>query len=378
MKILYLDEKKERAVTKALSKHGKVFHASDISDALLLLVENDFDYYFVDADTPQAQAFLKHLEHDPHLVAPRAVVLLTDNEEEDCSAWRVDTFITRGRIGQDAPYIFSHLRGEATGPAKVLSIVPGDGAREENACGRLRAFEESGAGGRTGGSDRSPGPKQATGRAGGEAAECYEHLERKEASITNWRYVAGRFTLLAVASLLLALGLWVFVWGPFGAGSAPDERSPEGTKTVDAEISPVDATPAALESEKPEDAAKKEEVLTEGETHSADAATDSSGDKRQGPGEASVAPVESPSPPAPPAASENRAPAVSISGPSTVNRGDVVTFTASGSDPDGDTFTLSWTSRTIQFTNPGAQTLTVTITDSRGASSSASKTVQVI
>ena len=145
MKILYLGVKKERAVTKALSKHGKVFHASDINDALLLLVENDFDYYFVDADTPQAQAFLKHLEHDPHLVAPRGVVLLTDNEDEDCSAWRVDTFITRERIGKDTPYIFSHLRSEAAEPAKVLYIAPGDdtGGKDARAMNAILSMRPS-------------------------------------------------------------------------------------------------------------------------------------------------------------------------------------------------------------------------------------------
>lgn len=151
MKIMYLDEKKKRAVTKALSRHGRVFHAASVGDALPLLLENDFDYYFVDADTPQAQAFLGHLEHDPHLVDPRAVVLLTNNEDEDCSAWRVDTFITHGRIGQDVPYVFSHLRGEAAEPTKVFAIVPGNGVGAEDARGRLRAFEGHPTGGRAGG-----------------------------------------------------------------------------------------------------------------------------------------------------------------------------------------------------------------------------------
>jgi len=387
---MYLDEKKKRAVTKALSRHGTVFHAVDIGDALPLLLENDFDYYFVDADTTQAQSFLKHLEHDPNLVTPRAVVLLTNNEDEDCSAWRVDTFITHGRIGQDVPYVFSHLRGEAAEPTKVLTIVPGNGAGREDARGRLRAFEGHSTGGHASGNVKPPGPRRdahrmdledAEGGAcsrGEEAARDRERLEREGPVTVGGRYRAGRFMLLAAVSLVLALGVWGFVRGPLGADSAREHRGFEGAETVEAESPPVDARSAAPESGKPEEAPGEEEAFVEGEVEGVrDTTTDSAGVDRQAPPvETTVAPAESPSPA--PVASENHAPVVSINGPSTVNQGQTVTYTASGSDPDGDPVTLSWTSRTIQFNTTDTVTLTVTATDSRGASSSASKTVQVI
>ena len=390
MKIMYLDEKKKRAVTKALSRHGRVFYAASVGDALPLLLENDFDYYFVDADTPQAQAFLGHLEHDPHLVDPRAVVLLTNNEDEDCSAWRVDTFITHGRIGQDVPYVFSHLRGEAAEPTKVFAIVPGDGAVAEDARGRLRAFEGHPTGARAGGNVQPPGPRRDAHRMdredagrgvcsrGAEDAHDHERPERKGPVTADKRRRAGRFLLLASVSLVMALGVWGFVWGPLGADSARDHRGFEGAETVEAESTPVDARPAAPESGKPGEVPDEVEALVEGETQGvrAGTTTDSAGVDRQAPVEATVAPVEDPSPA--PAASENHAPVVSINGPSTVNQGQTVTYSASGSDPDGDPLTLSWTSRTIQFNTTDAVTLTVTVTDSRGASSTASKTIHVI
>src|SRR5450756_3172641 len=79
---------------RQLKRHGKAYYANDMNEALFLMAEKDFDYYFIDADVPHAQAFIKHIEHDPQLVSPRAVVLLTDNEDEDCEAWSADTFIT--------------------------------------------------------------------------------------------------------------------------------------------------------------------------------------------------------------------------------------------------------------------------------------------
>ena len=184
--------------------------------------------------------------------------------------------------------------------------------------------------------------------------------------------------LLASVSLLLTLGVWVFVWGPLSADSAREHRGLEGAETVEAESPPVDAESVAPESGKPGEISGVEEALVEGEVEGVRAGTtvDSAVVDRQAPVEATIAPVENPSPV--PVASENHAPVVSISGPSTVNQGQTVTYSASGSDPDGDPLTLSWTSRTVQFNTTDAVTLTVTATDSRGASSTASMTVHVI
>ena len=212
---------------------------------------------------------------------------------------------------------------------------------------------------------------------GEESARGRERPERKGPVTVGGRYRAGRFMLLAAVSLVLALGVWGFVRGPLGADSAREHRGFEGAETVEAESPPVDARSAAPESGKPEETPGEEEAFVEGEaTGVRDTTTDSSGVDGRTPVEKTVAPAESPSPA--PAASENHAPVVSISGPSTVNQGQTVTYTASGSDPDGDPVTLSWTSRTVQFNTTDTVTLTVTATDSRGASSSASKTVQVI
>ncbi|MHB8896888.1 MAG: hypothetical protein ACYC99_17175, partial [Candidatus Geothermincolia bacterium] len=71
-----MDKCKDRTLQKALGKHGDVSFATDINQALFLMAETDFDYYFVDADTPRAQAFLKHLKHDPQLMPPKGVILL--------------------------------------------------------------------------------------------------------------------------------------------------------------------------------------------------------------------------------------------------------------------------------------------------------------
>jgi len=80
--ILYMDAHAQKGLSRALARHGKVFPVAGINDALFLMAEQDIDYYFIDADVPDARAFLMHIQHDPQLLPPRGLVLLTENEEE--------------------------------------------------------------------------------------------------------------------------------------------------------------------------------------------------------------------------------------------------------------------------------------------------------
>ncbi|MBN1290117.1 MAG: PKD domain-containing protein [Actinobacteria bacterium] len=131
IEILYLDGSKDKAVGRVLKKYGKLSYAGDINDAAELIAEKEFDYCFLDADVPCVRELLTHLEHDPYFVPPRAFVLLTNNEVEDCDAWNVDTYITRRRIKDDIPFVFSHHRGEPADNTGVLKLIPGDSGRPE-------------------------------------------------------------------------------------------------------------------------------------------------------------------------------------------------------------------------------------------------------
>ena len=84
----------------------------------------------------------------------------------------------------------------------------------------------------------------------------------------------------------------------------------------------------------------------------------------------------------------NRAPTVSLSGPSTVNARQDATFTATASDPDGDPLAYYWdfgadpvdqssASATYRWTAGGTYTVRVTVSDMKGQTASASLTVTV-
>lgn len=99
--------------------------------------------------------------------------------------------------------------------------------------------------------------------------------------------------------------------------------------------------------------------------------------------------VEPPPPPPPPA---NRPPTVRAAcDPCTVEVGRVSTVSADAQDPDGDPLTYRWSANTGSFTSPanrqtpwtapnvpGTVPVTVTVTDSRGASATASVNIQVV
>ena len=377
MGILYLGEQRSRLVCKSLNRHGKVYHAPDINEALLLIAEHDFDYYFVDADTPHAQAFIKHIQHDPQLISPKAVVLLTDNEEEDCEAWAADTFITKSKICEDLPYIFSHLRGEPPEQASVVRIAPdrvdrpGTVARNEIPRKPFRRERNI--------PEQSTGEEDQDSVAPGPAGQSSEYPGRG-GKISNAESVhSKRLRLTAVAFSIVMVGLWLFVWGPFSSSSGRHGAQTNGRKNVEAETSDSKRV-------------KGERVETEGAEGSATvvypesapvpentpAATVSESSDSQ---PATPAPATLPTPaPTPPPEPVNHAPTVSISGPAQVNARVTATYTAVASDPDGDNLSYSWGSstRSTAWSVPGLYSISVTVTDSHGASNNASISVRVI
>jgi hypothetical protein len=371
LRILYLDARRDKALQRALNKYGAVFYAQDLNAALFLMAENGFEYYFIDADVPQSQGFLQHLRHDPQLLTPRGVVLLTGNDDEDCEAWGVDTFLTRSTALDDLPYIFSHLKGDRSESATVLRIAsfnpdePVPGADPVKKASRAERMSKE---------------HDVT-----DEVDAREHLNKRHPARDrdDAIYSAGsppkaatrtrNARLALVGVLLVAFGVWVFVAGPLSTRASKSKGKASNQKHVDAGAqkkagadqkysssvsgtAPAATTPAAPQSPGP--------------VSPVEAST-------AAPADTSEQPEVTPSP-APAPAPVNHAPTVSIAGPTQVMRGQPASYSASGSDPDGDSVSLSWTSRTMCWSTPGLYSLSVTASDSRGASGSDSISVRVI
>lgn len=393
-KILYLDYRKSRLVNKTLEKQGKVHFAHDINDALLLMAENDFDYYFVDADTPQAQAFLKHLQHDPQLKPPSAVVLLTDNEEEDCEAWGVDTFVTKSRARDDVPYVFSHLKGQPLEQASVVHILSSDRYGTGPSPGRPGDERRHVPGEPKDVRVLDTDPEAKLSRRGMVAEESRKRSKPVQEKSFTGRKNSGRWRLAAVAFFLLALGLWLFAWGPLSGQTTRQRDKPARRESVkaksptapDEKKEPVRAEgPAGPASNTQSVSTTPVEPPSSGTAPAAEASektTEPAPAAQPDPPVQTPTPkaVEQPSPPAPAPAPQpvNHSPSVHVSGPTLVQSGQVVTFTASGSDPDGDSLSYSpGQSVTKCWKVPGSYTVTITVTDSHGESASGSINVTV-
>jgi hypothetical protein len=370
--ILYLDSSRYRPITRALLGHGDVVYAADVNQALKEVVANEFDYFFVDADTPHARAFLEHLSHDPQLPPPSGRILLTGNDEEDCEAWNVDTFVKRDRVKEDIPYIFSHLKRPRGEEVKVLRIAPGPDVYEDHREASKTTDEHE-----------DLGERSHEEVSGLHTRACQQEKDlplqtrssRRSSGTVSWWY-----RIAALALLLAAAGLWVFTNGPLSSsGVRKDDR--KGLRKVEAESSVEGRAevPKASDSAPPvsSEAALSSEAAQQ---VSAPVQVDESSDPSAGPGDqvsgdSTEVPIE-----AAPTPTSNRQPGVSISGPSQVIARQVAAFSANASDPDGDALTFSWGSSTTTrcWNAPGLYSVTVTVTDGRGGSASATMSVRVI
>jgi hypothetical protein len=384
MRILYLDKSKDRLLYKALSRHGTVDFATDINQAMLRMADKDFDYYFVEADVPSSQPFLKHLRHDPQLAAPWGVILLTSNEEEDCEAWCVDTFLNRNTAVADLPYVFSHLKGEKQETASIIRLarlepVTDEPEHDEPDPVRSKVAQQR---------EPEPEPEQ---EAGPESTDPRDHIAarrtsevepapapllRERASIRG-----GSVKRLLLVSIIIASAVaWLFAYGPLNSKHSNTRSS--GKKKVEAES---DSKGRARLSLPVGYASQTTPSMTSAQsspasaTQSGQAEADATGIPTDS-GDPAHNAVPAPSPaPAPAPEPVNHGPSVSISGGGTVPRGQSYTFSASYSDPDGDSCSLSWSpSQTVFSESEGSITVTVTATDSHGASSSDSATVTFI
>lgn len=404
-RILYLDSQKRKAVRRALAKYGEVCLAPDINEALVAMCEQDFDYFFVDADTPYSRPFIIHLRHDPQLLPPKAVVLLTDNEEEDSEAWAVDTYLHRERVEKDLPYVFSHLKGEGTAPENVLSIsAPREEARSRNMAREATPenFEE----------ETAPIFFDEQIFEVSSSAEQVKHkppLEEEEPSDVEKPKSAFRLgeeprplkrevhhpqsaklKILGLALALVAFIVCAFTIGPFEiakqsagskegtshkveAESSNPKRSFYVPEVSEGESPAADFTLPSLPTNSPtlpENPAKVYEQEPKSESISSASSKGSEIPSTQ---------VESPER-SQPSKAANAPPSVRVSGPALLHVRETGTYVACASDADGDPLSYSWGSSTKQMSwaTPGLYSLSVVVTDCKGMSGSASMSVRVI
>jgi len=369
--ILYLDKHKDRAFHKVLCKYGSVYFADDINEALFLMAEHEFDFYFIDADAPQSLAFIKHLRHDPQLMQPRGVVLLTENEEEDCEAWVVDDFLTRRTAINDLPYIFSHLRGEPVEPVHVLRIAATEVVFNEPEPAR-RSCGESVSG------DEADDELDIRDIIKKNTSEKHKAQIAQSAGGTITTSSRPRAARLAIVTLIaIAVVAWLFVWGPLNS------RSPKPTGNTSSSQRGVHASSSTRTGSRRQTAPAGYTSQTTPAAAQAQTSPAPIGNASTVQADAVNTPVQIETPPAnatpaPPPVRVNHAPSVSVSGPSQVLHGEPAEFAASASDPDGDEVSLSWTSKTMCWSAPGLYSLSVSGTDNRGASSSDTLMVRVI
>ncbi len=422
--IFYLDSRRDSCVRKTLKKYGRVYYARDIDQALPLLVESQFSYFFIDADLPMAQVFIKHLRHDPQISKPGAIVLLTENDDEDCDAWLVDTYIKRSRFAQDVPYIFSHLKPEPETEGNVVHIAREISAQAQQEVaflkeraksrslkirkgGRLRILEKESVDSRRS-SEESVSCSQVCDsghlqpdafldhfevceippdKSGCNRSDDVFHGSKTPRSLINVKKLMTFFCVCMIAGF----ALWVLTVGPLSGSSTRDWKQSQDSsvKSYSRRKSKSNEVPFPVSVEQyssrnnPPDYQSTPQANFERESAGADQIQDNQANSKP-PEETNMSEMvaqkketryENET-----KVTENRPPLVSISGPVEVLHRQTVVYTAVASDPDGDRISYSWggNTKTVNWSTPGIYQVSVTVTDSRGLSASATLTVRVI
>ncbi|GEM_PF-910292 len=421
--IFCLDGQSDSSVRKALKKYGRVDCARDIDEALPLLAENEYLYYFVDADSPMAQVFIKHLRHDPHVAKPCAIVLLTENEEEDCEAWLVDTYITRSRFAQDVPFVFSHLKPESNSDSNVIPIASEsifnsgndlnllkNKARERSAglfegrkfsLSRFSIFNSSKLRDRTLGVSFEDASACLKPNCAEDAHRCGEHEREKpnydslrsapfSCDVSDVRLKIRRAVMFFAACVAAGFVLWVVTVGPLSGSSSNRTKPKELSKSLGkaekrkeslGQLFQVPVEQYAYQNSFPSGQSYPKSAHEQGikqlEENQTTNTTNVNDDSNP-----TVGSVQRPT-----GSSErqranetNRPPTVTIKGPVQVLHRQTAVYTAVAHDPDGDSISYSWGGQTItrNWSTPGVYQVSITVTDSKGLSATSTLTVRVI
>lgn len=378
--ILYVDHNRSRKVQKTLERLGVVTHSSSLGHALHEVIKVNYDYFVVDAGLPDSFGLINHLEHDPDLVRSCRILLFSNDDEE--KDWEVDYRVDKGRASSEIPRIFSDAEKALPKPIPLFSrdrspgTLSGGCAVTSPDPGTLR---QGGRGRRS----------RLRGAVGGEGSPLVGR-SGDGVALRAFRGTIAIHKLFAV--LAVAIGVWASLvfWGPVssslcGSANTHDEEglvnsgfsAPGGleeyfrtTRTEEGQLDPLneDEAPEAGGTEGPGNALMNG-LLTE-------PATGNNEETRKDPASKPSVIQE----PAVRAGQDNRPPSVTISGSALLHTGESCTYTAVASDPDGDSILYSWGGPTVSrcWQVPGQYEVSVTVTDSRGLSASASLVVRVI
>lgn len=424
MGIFYLDGRNDSSVRRALKKYGRVDYARDIDEALPLLVENEYSYFFIDADSPMAQVFIKHLRHDPHIAKPSVIVLITENDEEDCEAWLVDTYIKRTRFAKNVPYIFSHLKPEPETGGNVVRIAADTSVETNGGIDLLKKRARARSSGirsrrrfrrvknQVGGfqweSERSSNRLRTCASCHSRQDASLDNLEVHETpgdepdtdrkddilltcEVSSSHMKVRRGAVLVCACIVAGVALWLLTVGPLSGSSSKRSKSDHvsSVKSYSRKrgTSNENPLPVSVEQYSSRNSVSgdqsQHQAGYEGKSDGVGQIQDSQPDS-EAPGENNRSGVDVQRRGTPSDNEDktavNRPPVVSVSGPTQVLRRQTVVYTAVAYDPDGDSILYSWggNTKSRNWSTPGIYQVSVTVTDCRGLSTSAALTVRVI
>ena len=377
---------------KYLEKYGRVFEITDVSGYIEAVSRSDcFTHCFLNPDTAGSQPVSSYM-HDEDTGA--CIVLVSDNaserlmkkyyaqrvipknptrqqveaffpktdkkakgthvdqmyedEDDDSEGAEIIPFGTRAlsAIKDDKTYSSAAVASEILPPDPVeieetienepgLEVIEGDKAKKKKA----------------------PKPKP-------DKEKSTEHVVGEEPQPAKHKRLA-RYVYPGAAILLLLIGLMLFLPGK--------KNEHKKTKSTKSSVLPAPVSSASNTVPGASDAQTQNTTPATTTDSSPGSSTPSAASTP------STAPSTTPAP-VPPPEPVNHPPTVSISGPTMVTATETATYSASASDPDGDPITYSWGSstRAKAWSTPGLYEVSVTVTDSHGASASASISVRVI